>query len=395
MKLLADLLPFPFIPLWRDGSIRGSRGRIYLNLTWLLAAACAVPSLLSAETDPSALRDFQAQYDPTVEKGDPPSPEEAPEGMVWIPGGEFSMGCADPRKLPYGGRKAMRDARPIHRVRVDAFWMDRKPVSNADFARFVEETGYETVAERPLSAEDFPGAPAELLVPGSVVFAPPGAEAVHHSQWWDWVPGASWRHPEGPGSSLEGRENHPVVHVAWEDANAYAEWAGKRLPTEAEWEFAARGGLSGRPYPWGNEFRREGVWQANVWQGEFPRENTAADGHEGLAEAGKYPPNGYGLSDMAGNVWEWCSDWYRPDTYRQRARQEAVAVNPGGPAKSFDPDEPGQPKRVTRGGSFLCSESYCASYLLGSRGKAEPDSGASHIGFRLVRPPGAEPAPSE
>jgi formylglycine-generating enzyme required for sulfatase activity len=314
--------------------------------------------------------------------------------MVWIPGGEFSMGCADPRGIPYGGHDSMADARPIHRVQVDGFWMDATEVTNAQFAAFVHATGYVTVAERTPSAEDFPGAPPENLVPGSIVFTPPDAAVplrdatgAAHLRWWAYVPGAHWRHPTGPGSSIEGRDEEPVVHVAFEDAEAFAAWAGKRLPTEAEWEFAARGGLANAPYPWGGEFLPEGRWMANTWQGRFPVENTALDGHAGIGPVGRYPANAYGLHDMSGNVWEWCADWYRPDTYAQVAQEGGVSVNPRGPADSFDPQEPGVPKRVQRGGSFLCSDQYCSRYIVGTRGKGEVSSGTNHIGFRCVRAP--------
>ncbi|NDC63829.1 MAG: formylglycine-generating enzyme family protein [Planctomycetia bacterium] len=309
--------------------------------------------------------------------------------MVWIPGGEFSMGCLDPRGTPHGGPDSMADARPIHRVHVQGFWMDRTEVTNGQFAAFVEATRYVTVAEQPPRAEDFPGAPAENLVAGSIVFSPP-AERVplgNHYRWWNYVPGADWRHPAGPDSGIDGRENDPVVHVAHADAEAYAAWAGKRLPTEAEWEFAARGGLAGATYPWGDVFRPGGRWAANTWQGDFPLLNTADDGHAGLAPAGSFPPNGYGLFDVSGNAWEWCSDWYRPDTYAADHRADGSAVHdPIGPTESLDPQEPGQRKKVMRGGSFLCSEQYCARYIVGTRGKGEVSSSCSHVGFRCVKP---------
>ena len=319
------------------------------------------------------------------------APAVRPQGMVWIPGGVFSMGCADPTQIPFGGSDPMADARPIHRVQVTGFWMDTHEVTNAQFAVFVKATGYVTVAERPPRPEDFPGAPPENLVAGSIVFAPPegpvtlrDGTGAAHLRWWSYVPGACWNHPVGPESSLEGRDKEPVVHVAFEDAEAYAAWAHKRLPTEAEWELAARGGQPGQTYPWGNEFRPGGKWIANTWQGMFPTEDTAADGFAGVAPVGHYPANGYGLFDMSGNVWEWCSDWYRPDTYARDARRGTVA-DPRGPADSFDPQEPGQPKRVQRGGSYLCSDQYCSRYIVGTRGKGEISSGTNHIGFRCVK----------
>jgi formylglycine-generating enzyme len=249
---------------------------------------------------------------------------EAPGGMVWIPGGEFWMGAQDVSDHDTDGMLAARDARPTHRVYVDAFWMDATVVTNAEFARFVDATGYVTVAEGTPRTQDFP----------------------------------NWRHPEGPRSNLKGHERYPVVQVAYEDAEAYARWAGKRLPTEAEWEFAARGGLSGTP--------------------DVPE-------HVGLAAVGLYAPNRYGLYDMAGNVWQWVSDWYRPDYYAQLAREGGVARNPRGPASSFDPDEPGKRKRGMRGGSFLCADKYCSRYIVGTRGKGEVSSGANHLGFRCVK----------
>ena len=298
------------------------------------------------------------------------------------------MGCADPRGWPFGGPDAMRDARPIHRVKVSGFWMDRTEVTNEDFAEFVAATGYVTVAERPPRPEDFPGAPPENLVPGALVFSPPDGPVplTNHYVWWSYVPGAEWRHPTGPGSSLDGLDDHPVVQVAHEDAAAYAAWAGKRLPTEAEWECAARGGLAGNRYPWGDDFRPGGRFMANTWQGPFPAHNTAEDGFGATAPVGRFPANAYGLHDMSGNVWEWCSDWYRHDTYATAHAAAPLAADPSGPTESFDPQEPHEKKRVLRGGSYLCSEQYCARYIVGSRGKAEPSSGCNHIGFRCVKP---------
>ena len=320
----------------------------------------------------------------------PGTAAEAPEGMVWIPGGEFSMGCEDPRGKPFGGRDPMPDAQPIHRVVVAPFWMDRTEVTNDQFAAFVAATGYVTVAETPPRAEDFPGAPPENLVAGSIVFSPPDGPIPldNHYVWWQYVAGADWRHPGGPGTSIDGHGGDPVVQIAWADAQAYAQWAGKRLPTEAEWEFAARGGLSGAMYPWGDEFLPDGDAMANTWQGRFPHENTARDGFTGAAPVGSFPPNAYGLHDVSGNVWEWCADWYRPDTYQRDAAAGSPTRDPRGPESSHDPQEPGQAKRVLRGGSFLCTEQYCSRYIVGTRGKGEVSSGANHIGFRCVRSAG-------
>ena len=325
----------------------------------------------------------------------------APVGMVWIGGGEFSMGgpgvaatvalrsglgAGEP--MCTGLLDGFTDSDPVHRVFVDGFWMDETEVTNDQFARFVAATGYRTVAEYAPKAEDFPGADPALLVPGAAVFVRPEGPVTLEDplQWWRYVPGAQWRHPEGPGSDIDGKGNRPVVHVAYADAEAYARWAGKRLPTEAEWEIAARGGLDAKPYAWGDErLDTAGRWQCNAFQGRFPDADAALDGFRGIAPVRQYAPNGLGLYDVAGNVWEWCSDWYRPDTYRLRAANGGVVRNPRGPSDSLDPDEPGVPKRVHRGGSFLCSDQYCARFLIGTRGKGAVDTGSSHLGFRCVR----------
>jgi formylglycine-generating enzyme required for sulfatase activity len=314
----------------------------------------------------------------------------APKGMVWISGGEFSMGAADPHGMDHNdvGMQTTHDSRPIHRVYVDGFWMDTTEVTNADFARFVKATGYVTLAEKAPKAEDFPGAPPENLVAGSVVFyAPENAVPLNdHLQWWRYVHGANWKHPTGPESSIIGKDNVPVVHVAYQDALAYAKWAGKRLPTEAEWEFAARGGLTGKLYAWGDDFAQpKKQWMANTHQGNFPNKDTATDGFHGLAPVAQFPPNGYGLYDVAGNVWEWVSDWYTPDYYQTLVTAGGVAKNPQGPEKSFDPVEMGVEKKVHRGGSFLCTNQYCSRYMVGTRGKGEPSTGTNHVGFRCVQ----------
>jgi formylglycine-generating enzyme required for sulfatase activity len=307
-------------------------------------------------------------------------PANNPQGMVWIPGGEFTRGSDNP---------IMRDAQPLHRVKVDGFWMDRTAVTNEQFARFVDATHYLTVAERTPEAKDFPGVPPENLVAGAIVFTPPKGPVPldNHFRWWSYVKGATWRHPDGPRSNIEGREKHPVLQVAWDDAIAYAKWAGKRLPTEAEFEFAARGGLDRKKYAWGDELKPGGKWMANIWQGRFPFENTAEDGYRAAAPVGSFPANGYGLYDMAGNVWQWCDDWYRHDYYRQLAAGEEPVRNPQGPDDSFDPSEPGTAKRVMRGGSYLCTDQYCTAYEVGARGKGAPDSGTNHVGFRCVTTP--------
>lgn len=324
---------------------------------------------------------------PAASRRPPPGP--APPGMQWIPGGEFLMGTDDEDAWP--------DEKPSHIVCVDGFWMDETEVTNRQFRRFVEETGYVTTAETAPTAEEIlaqspPGAqppPKELLVPGSVVFTPPDRPVTDFrdfSQWFRWTPGANWRHPEGPGSSIEGREDHPVVHVSWFDATEYAKWAGKRLPTEAEWEFAARGGLVGQTYVWGCERPTDDFKVANLWQGRFPHENTARDGYDRTAPVRSFPPNGFGLYDMAGNVWEWCSDWYKRDLHQEQ-KLGGVCVNPTGPARSDDPLNPYQELRVQKGGSFLCHDSYCARYRPSARHGNSPDTGLSHVGFRCVRDP--------
>ncbi len=328
--------------------------------------------------------------------GAAPAAAPAPPGMAWVSGGEFLMGSADPRMAICGGPDAMRDARPIHRVRVSGFWIDRTEVTNASFREFVDATGYVTVAERTPRAEDFPDAPPENLVAGSIVFTPPDHPVPldDHYQWWQYVKGANWRHPLGPTSTIDGHERAPVVHIAYEDAAAYARWAGKRLPTEAEWEFAARGGIAEALYPWGNDLKPQGKWQANTYQGKFPYDDRAEDGFAGISPVATFPANGYGLYDMAGNVWEWCSDWYRPDYYATLA-DLGVADNPTGPISPFDPAEPHEKKRVHRGGSFLCTDQYCTRYMVGSRGKGEVTTGSNHLGFRCVRSAAEKPAASQ
>lgn len=304
--------------------------------------------------------------------------------MAWIPGGEFTMGSNWERSHVV--------EKPAHRVRVDGFFMDETDVTNAQFRDFVEATGFITTAERKPTLEEImrnampgqtPPAP-DQLVPGSIVFAPPDHPVALDdvSQWQKWTPGASWRHPEGPGSTIDGKDDYPVVHVSWDDAKAYAQWAGKRLPTEAEWEFAARGGLEGKIYVWGDEPYSEEHPQCNTFQGHFPDQNTAKDGFTRTSPVKAFRPNGYGLYDMAGNVWQWCEDWFLPDAYAGVARQGTL-VNPTGPSSSFDPlERPAE--RVQRGGSFLCCVGYCFNYRPSARLGCTPDTGMSHLGFRCV-----------
>lgn len=363
----------------------------------ILGAAYLVRTALATRTPaPAAIATTSApSFLPTVANIAMPS-SPAPEGMVWIPGGEFSMGAQDPANANDAvGMQATNDSRPVHRVYVDGFWMDKTEVTNQQFAAFVKATGYVTLAERTPRAEDFPGAPPENLVAGSVVFSPPNHPVPlnDHLQWWGYVKGADWRHPLGADSSIKGKENYPVVHVAYEDAVAYATWAKRRLPTEAEWEFAARGGLTGQIYPWGNEFKPKDQWMANSHQGHFPDRDSGADHHTGIAPVAQFPPNGYGLYDVGGNVWEWVTDWYRPDYYAELAASSGTARNPQGPASSFDPTEPGERKRVMRGGSFLCTDEYCSRYMVGTRGKGDINTGTNHLGFRTVASPPKPGAP--
>jgi formylglycine-generating enzyme len=306
------------------------------------------------------------------------SREPPSKDMLWIPRGAFQM----------GSDRHYAEEAPAHQVRVDGFWMDRTTVTNRDFSRFIEATGYVTVAEKPANAADYPGAIPDMLVPSSVVFkkAPPGTGLNDHYRWWTYVAGADWRHPQGPETSIEGLDDHPVVHVAFEDAAAYAKWAGKELPTEAEWEFAARGGLDGAEYAWGEEFTPGGQHMANTWQGGFPSDNLLEDGHEWTAPVGTFPPNGYGLSDMAGNVWEWTTDWYQE--HANIKSPCCTLENPrGGLMKaSFDPRQPAIkiPRKVMKGGSYLCAPNYCHRYRPAARMSQPIDTSTCHLGFRCI-----------
>ena len=320
----------------------------------------------------------KAKAQETPNKGGTPRPSNGPPGMQWIPGGSFVMGSSSEVASP--------DEGPEHEVTIDGFWLDTYETTNAEFARFVKATKYVTTAEKPPDMAEMlrqnPDGQAPAAVPaGSIVFEAPeqwrrGRE--EWRQWFRWKTGACWKRPMGPTSSIEGKDRHPVVHVSYFDVQAYAKWVGKRLPTEAEWEFAARGGLKRKVYCWGDESEPDGKMLANFWQGTWPAKNTKADGYLGSAPVGQYPPNGYGLHDMAGNVWEWTADWYRRDTYQRRAGQRVV--NPRGPASGVGPGA----ERVTRGGSFLCANEYCHKYRPSARMHSTPDTSLVHTGFRLA-----------
>ncbi len=326
-----------------------------------------LPSRFGAQVDHSLIKEGKADH----------------SQMVYIPAGEFSMGASDQEGRP--------DEYPQHPVKISAFWMDKTEVTNASFAKFVKATGYITTAERKPDWEELksqlpegtPKPPDSVLIAASLVFSAP--KSVNNlndaSQWWVWKKGANWKHPDGPKSNLKEKDNYPVVHISWDDAQAYCKWAGKRLPTEAEWEYASRGGLKNAIYPWGNEDIEKGTPKANTWQGSFPVRNSNWDNYNQLAPVESFKANGYGLYDMAGNVWEWCSDWYRPDFYE---KLKGTTTNPLGPADSYDPMEPSVPKKVVRGGSFMCNASYCKGYRVTSRMKTSKDTSLGHTGFRCV-----------
>jgi len=350
---------------------------------------------------------FAAQHFLSLAPVAPPAPvlgdgTRTPRGMAWVPGGNFLMGGNSKLSSP--------NERPAHAVRVRGFWMDVTHVTNAEFAEFVRKTGYVTTAERKPDWETVrvqlpagtPRPPDDVLVPGAMVFKGTSAPVRldDYSQWWSFVPGANWRHPQGPGSSIEGKGDHPVVQVSYEDAQAYARWAGKRLPTEAEWEFAARGGLEQADFAWGNEATPDGRKLANFWdvrERAFPVVSPEAGGAAGTKPVRTFPENAYGLHDMTGNAWQWVADWYRTDAFARQAKAAGTAPidNPAGPKDSYDPSEPGvpanAPRRVIRGGSFLCNEDYCMSYRPSARRGADPYNPMSHLGFRLVKdaPPSA------
>ena len=310
---------------------------------------------------------------------------ETPKGMVWIPEGHFMMGSEGPQARP--------DEGPVHAVKVNGFWIDQTEVTNAQFTEFVMATAYVTTAEKPVDWEEMkkqlpPGTPKphdSLLEASSLTFKTTNGpvDLNNYAAWWEWKPKASWRQPRGKGSSIEGKEDHPVVHISWDDANAYAQWAGKRLPTEAEWEWAARGGLKDKKYPWGDEDISAGKAKANSWEGSFPFDNINKDLFFYSAPVKSFEANGYGLFDMAGNVWEWCSDWYHYDYYK--TLEGKTTSNPEGPDGSYDPYNPYIAQKIIRGGSFLCNDSYCSGYRVASKMKSSPDTGSQHTGFRCVK----------
>jgi formylglycine-generating enzyme required for sulfatase activity len=319
-----------------------------------------------------------------------PADLQTPEGMVWIPGGEFEQGAVEKDGM------AMKHEKPAHTVIVDGFFMDETEVTNAEFQKFTEATGYVTLAERKIDWEEIkqqlpPGTPKlhdSLLQPGSLVFKKPATEVKNlrdYSQWWEWKTGANWRQPYGPGSSIEGKEDFPVVHIAYEDAKAYADWANRRLPTEAEWEYAARGGAKNAIFGWGDDEEKL-TQHANTWTGKFPMENDSIDGYSRIAPVKSYPPNDFGLYEMAGNVWEYTQDWYNINYYND-AREEGTLINPQGAVQAFNPHNPQVQEKVIKGGSYLCHASYCASFRPSARMQNAMDSSHEHVGFRTVVSP--------
>ncbi|MCY1206887.1 Hercynine oxygenase [compost metagenome] len=376
-----------------QAAVPASHLRKILRCAVLVAGPVALGLTLAWATRPAseALRETGAKAPPRVILGDGIA---GPRTMAWIPGGEFLMGSDHPL--------ARDNERPAHKVQVAGFWMDQHHVTNAEFRAFVAATGYVTTAERKPDWETLkvqvpagtPRPPDTALVPGGMVFV--GTDRTvplqDYSRWWRFVPGANWRHPNGPGSSINGKDDHPVVQVSYEDVQAYATWSGKRLPTEAEWEFAARGGLEQATYAWGDQFAPGGKQMANVWQGQqsqpFPVVSAKAGGALGTSAAGTFPVNGYGLQDMTGNAWQWAADWFRSDQFKRVAAAGKAEADPQGPPDSWDPSEPGvparAPRRVIRGGSFLCNQDYCLSYRPSARQGADPYTSMSHLGFRLA-----------
>lgn len=349
---------------------------------------CYTPGVGSSRLDVKAIQEIS-----NIKTNQEKSASTA--GMIKLVGDRFNMGGnAQSAVNTLPGTQPRDDEFPNHEVQIDGFWMDETEVTNAQFAEFVDATGYVTTAERAIDLAEImaqlpPGSPEpdpELLAAGSLVFVYPDPQATNLqvNNWWEFKKGASWKKPQGENSSTKGKENHPAIHISWYDASAYAKWAGKRLPTEAEWEYAARGGQESLVYPWGDQLANDDNTKANFWQGEFPITNNQLDGHEKTAPVKSFEPNGFGLYDMAGNVWEWCSDWFHSSYYHCLVENNEID-NPQGPEGSFDPYQPSVPVKVVRGGSFLCNDSYCSGYRAGSRMKSSPDTGLEHTGFRCVR----------
>ena len=359
--------------------------KLHFLFALLLVVSCQQKPKATEQTAGHSCTPTNSRFSFDIAHNFQQDPNQSTADMVLIPGGTFNMGADDDR--------AWRDEYPKHQVQIDSFWMDIHEVTNAQFAAFVAATNYITTAEKAVDWDEIkkalptgtPKPDDSQLAPASLVFvATQNAVPLDNvSQWWRWKKGANWRQPEGPGSDIIGKENHPVVHVSWFDAVAYCNWAGKRLPTEAEWEFASRGGLQDNPYAWGDEALLEGKPKANTWEGNFPYQNKERDGFYLSAPVSTYAPNSYGLFDMSGNVWEWCADWYDENYYETLAGQ--TTVNPKGPETSYDSNEPYAQKRVSRGGSFLCHKSYCSGYRNSMRMKTTPDTGSIHTGFRAVK----------
>ena len=359
--------------------------KLYYQLTLIVVISCQQNPKALKQADGHSCTPINSRFSTEIDEGFQQDPNQSTLNMVLIPGGNFNMGADDER--------AWRDEYPKHNVQVDSFWMDIHEVTNAQFVSFIEATNYVTTAEKSVEWDEIkkelpPGTPRPMdsqLAPASLVFVASENKLPldNVSLWWRWQQGANWRQPEGPGSNIIGKENHPVVHVSWFDAVEYCNWAGKRLPTEAEWEYASRGGLQNKAYSWGDENLSDGKPRANTWEGNFPYQNNQRDGYYLSAPVRNYASNGYGLYDMSGNVWEWCADWYHENYYKTLTNK--TAINPKGPETSYDSNEPYTNKRVTRGGSFLCHKSYCSGYRNSMRMKTTPDTGSIHTGFRAVK----------